>query len=61
VPVLIAPPKTYTNSSIMAIGVTAVVMIVSGLRRMWLRDRPVRTAVSPKKCLLMVSLLTCPC
>jgi len=30
----IAPPKTYTNSSSMAIGVMTVVMIVSGLRRM---------------------------
>ena len=29
--VSIAPPNTYTNSSISAIGVTAVVMIVSGL------------------------------
>jgi hypothetical protein len=33
-PVSIAPPKTYTNISSIAIGVIAVVMIVSGLRRM---------------------------
>jgi len=32
----------------MAIGVMAVVMIVSGLRRMWRRDRFSRTAVSWK-------------
>ena len=28
---------------------TAVVMMVSGLRVMWRRDRPSKTAVSPKK------------
>ena len=33
-----------------AIGMIVVVMIVSGLRVMWRRDRPCRTAVSPKKC-----------
>ncbi len=33
----------------MAIGVIAVVMIVSGLRRMWRSDRLSRTAVSWKK------------
>src|ERR1039458_10641500 len=32
----------------------AVVMMVSGLRVMWRRDRPSRTAVSPKKCLVIV-------
>ena len=32
----------------------AVVMMVSGLRVMWRRERPVRTAVSPKKCVVMV-------
>ncbi|MHB8891540.1 MAG: hypothetical protein ACYC65_05785, partial [Candidatus Limnocylindrales bacterium] len=42
----------------MAIGVIAVVMIVSALRVMWRRDRPVRTAVSPKKwVVIVVSLL----
>nr|BFF10470.1 hypothetical protein GCM10025699_17730 [Microbacterium flavescens] len=41
----------------MATGVTAVVMIVSGLRRMWRSDRPVRTAVSPRKCAFIVILL----
>ncbi len=30
----------------MAIGVTAVVMMVSGLRRMWRSDRLVRVVVS---------------
>ena len=33
----------------MAIGMTAVVMMVSGLRVMWRSDRPGRTAVSLKK------------
>ena len=37
----------------MAIGMIAVVMMVSGLRVMWRRDRPVRTAVSPKKCVVI--------
>ena len=31
-----------------------VVMMVSGLRVMCRRDRPVRTAVSPKKCVVIV-------
>src|ERR1035438_5023518 len=35
-------------------GMSAVVMMVSGLRVMWRRDRPSRTAVSPKKCLVIV-------
>src|SRR4030095_16418565 len=39
----------------MAIGMTAVVMMVSGLRVMWRRDRPVRTAVLSKKCVVMVT------
>jgi uncharacterized iron-regulated membrane protein len=38
----------------MAIGMIAVVMMVSGLRVMWRRDRPVRTAVSLKSCLVSV-------
>jgi hypothetical protein len=29
-------------------------MMVSGLRVTWRRDRPVRTAVSPKKCSVIV-------
>jgi hypothetical protein len=37
-----------------AIGMRAVVMMVSGLRVMWRRDRPSRTAVSPKKCAFIV-------
>jgi hypothetical protein len=32
----------YTNNSIMATGVMAVVMMVSGLRSMWRSERPVR-------------------
>src|SRR6266545_3779457 len=36
-----------------AIGMIVVVMMVSGLRRMWRRDRPVRRAVSPKKRLII--------
>src|SRR3989440_10824067 len=36
-----------------AIGMIAVVMMVSGLRLMWRRDRPSRTAVSPKKCFVI--------
>src|SRR6266540_3177306 len=32
-----------------AIGMIVVVMMVSGLRVMWRRDRPVRRAVSPRK------------
>ena len=32
-----------------------VVMMVSRLRVMWRRDRPVRTAVSPKKCVVIVA------
>src|SRR6266542_682938 len=54
VPVLIAPPNTYTNSSRKAIGMIVVVMMVSRLRVMWRRDRPSRMAVSPKKCLVIV-------
>src|SRR5664279_3900571 len=41
----------------MAIGVIAVVMIVSRLRVTCLRDRPVRTAVSPKKCVVIICSL----
>jgi hypothetical protein len=40
----------------MAIGMIVVVMMVSGLRVMWRRDRPSRTAVSPKKCVVIVVL-----
>src|SRR5580692_8792992 len=36
---------------------TAVVMMVSGLRAMWRRDRASRTAVSPRKCLFIVCSL----
>ena len=32
----------------------AVVMMVSGLRVMWRMDRPVKTVVSPKKCVVIV-------
>src|SRR6266851_2571192 len=38
----------------MAIGVIAVVMMVSRLRVTWRMVRPVRTAVSPKKCVAIV-------
>src|SRR5215204_973231 len=38
-----------------AIGMIVVVMMVSGLRVMWRRDRPVRTAVLSKKCVVMVA------
>ena len=38
----------------MAIGVIAVVMMVSMLRVTCRMVRPVRTAVSPKKCVVMV-------
>jgi hypothetical protein len=41
----------------MAIGMIVVVMMVSGLRMMWRRDRPSRTAVSPKKRVLIVAPL----
>jgi hypothetical protein len=44
-----APPNTYTNSSMKAIGMSVVVMMVSRLRMMWRSERRVRTAVSPKK------------
>src|SRR5258708_12055390 len=37
-----------------AIGMIAVVMMVSRLRVTWRRDRPSRTAVSLKKCLFIV-------
>jgi hypothetical protein len=30
------------------------VMMVSGLRVMWRMDRPSRTALSPKKCVVIV-------
>src|SRR4030095_9071699 len=36
-----------------AIGMIVVVMMVSGLRVMWRRDRPVSRAVSPKKRLVI--------
>jgi hypothetical protein len=52
--VLIAPPNTYLNSSMRAIGVIATVMMVSGLRVMWLMVRLSKTAVSPKKCVVIV-------
>src|SRR6266540_4526628 len=38
----------------MAIGMIVVVMMVSGLRVMWRRDRPVSRAVSPRKRLVIV-------
>ena len=38
----------------MAIGMIAVVMMVSGLRVTWRMVRPVRTAVSPTKCVAMM-------
>src|ERR1700689_3013785 len=38
----------------MAIGVIAVVRMVSRLRVTWRMVRPVRTAVSPKKCVVIV-------
>src|ERR1700753_1632691 len=41
----------------MAIGVIAVVMMVSGLRVTWRIVRPARTAVSPKACVAMVRSL----
>ena len=53
----IAPPNTNTNSTMMATGVTAVVMIVSGLRMMCRSDRPVSTPVSAKKCVVIVVAL----
>lgn len=56
-PESIAPPKTNTNSSMSATGVMAVVMIVSGLRRMWRRDLPVSTEVSWMARVLIVRLL----
>src|ERR1035441_10158004 len=37
-----------------AIGMIATVMMVSGLRVMWRMVRPSRTAVSPKKCVVIV-------
>src|SRR5512133_2998104 len=37
----------------MAIGMIVVVMMVSGLRMMWRRDRPVSRAVSPRKRLVI--------
>ena len=40
----------------MAIGMIAVVMMVSRLRVMWRRDRPCRTAVSPRKCVVISCL-----
>ena len=45
-----------------AIGVRAVVMIVSTLRKMCRMERPNKTAVSSKKCVLMTGpSLTRPC
>ncbi|WFR74804.1 hypothetical protein P9209_13590 [Prescottella defluvii] len=38
-PVSIAPPKTYTNSSISMIGSASAIGIVSGLRVTWTRLR----------------------
>jgi hypothetical protein len=38
-----------------AIGVIATVMMVSGLRVMWRMVRPSKTAVSPKKCVVIVA------
>ena len=52
-PMLIAPPSTKTNSNISAIGVTAVVMMVSGLRTMWRSERPVRAPVSLRTCVVI--------
>ena len=52
-PESIAPPKTNTNRSMSATGVMAVVMIVSGLRRMCRSDRPVSVAVSAITCVVM--------
>jgi hypothetical protein len=43
------PDGQVQNSSMKAIGMTAVVMMVSGLRAMWRSDRPVSRAVSPRK------------
>src|SRR5579864_2512286 len=40
-----------------AIGMIAVVMMVSRLRAMWRRDRPSRTQVSPKNCTVILSPL----
>src|SRR5262245_1619776 len=40
-----------------ATGVTAVVMIVSGLRRMWRSERPVRTVVSLRTWVADMSVL----
>src|SRR5918995_512367 len=40
-----------------AIGMIVVVMMVSGLRVMWRRDRPVSRAVSPKKRLVIACSL----
>ena len=48
-PESIAPPNTKTNSSMKAIGMMAVVMMVSGLRPMWRIDRPSSTAASSAK------------
>src|SRR5699024_11893162 len=52
--VSMAPPNTYTNISMIAIGMTAAVMMVSGLRAMWRKDRPVRVAVSLRAWVVMV-------
>jgi hypothetical protein len=52
--VLIAPPNTYLNISMRAIGMIETVMMVSGLRVMCRMVRPSKTAVSPKKCLVIM-------
>src|SRR5260370_27018006 len=44
-----APPKTYTNSNIIAIGVIVTVKMVSTLRKMWRMERPSITLRSLKK------------
>lgn len=48
-PVLMAPPNTWTNSNMNAIGMIVVLIMVSGLRMMWRSERPSRPAVLPKK------------
>src|ERR1700722_9828463 len=53
-PVWIAPPNTYTSISMMATGMIAVVMMVSGLRVTCRMVRPVRTVVSSRKCVAIV-------
>jgi hypothetical protein len=55
----IAPPNTYTNSSMRAIGMIVTVMMVSMLRVMWRMDRPSKTAVSPKKWVVIMTPCVC--